>query len=96
MIRILLFEVLPIILPSAIYLLWLLHARRVAARAGAAQPSFGEAPWIWLAAMGVALAVLLLAGVTLIGSGEDRDGVYVGPQARPDGTVAPGHMEPRR
>lgn len=96
MIRILLFEVLPIILPSALYFLWLVRARRLATRAGSTPPAFGDAPWVWLAMMGVALAALLLVAITVLDASQDRDGVLVPAQVRPDGTVVPSHMEPRR
>jgi uncharacterized protein DUF6111 len=87
MIRILLTIVLPLLLPTLLYLLWLAASRR-AALAGPAP--WRDLPWVWLAAAGVALAALLLFFINIrVGS----QGTYVPPQYI-DGRVVPGHVVP--
>lgn len=95
MIRILIEIILPLLLPTAIYLVWLGYARGRARRAGKAEPDFGSTPWVWLIACGALFAVALTAGISLMG-GMATQGVYVPPQTGPGGQVIPGHVEPRR
>ena len=55
--RVLLTIVLPLLLPTAVYLLWV-TALRPARRNGA--PLWRALPWVWLAGVGVALLALVL------------------------------------
>jgi hypothetical protein len=89
MIRILLTIVLPLLLPTALYLVWLVAARRVEF---AAPGPWRALPWPWLLAVGLALAavVLFVVGTRIGGSPQ---GVYVPPKYI-DGKVVPGHVEP--
>jgi len=95
MLRVLLTIVLPLLLPTAIYVAWLMAMQRSAR--GSAQGEgvrWTALPWIWLAAAGVVLLVLVLAIVT-VHFGEPETGTYVPPRYE-DGRVVPSHIEPRR
>ncbi len=88
MTRILLTIVLPLLLPTLVYVLWLAATRR-AALAGPAP--WQALPWVWLVGAGVALAALLLFIIGVhVGSPE---GTYVPPRYI-DGRVVPGHIVP--
>ena len=75
--------IVPLLLPTALYLAW-----RLALGRGMNLP----ASWMWLLAAGVVLASLSLVFVT-IDFGEPRGGVYVPPHVS-GGKVVPGHVEP--
>jgi hypothetical protein len=89
MTRILLTIVVPLLLPTLLYLLWLAAARH----ATFAAPGVWRAlPWPWLVGAGVALAALMLYVIgTRIGG--SPQGIYVPPQYI-DGRVVPGHIVP--
>ena len=89
MIRILLTIVIPLLLPTLLYLLWLVAARRALP---AAPGPWRALPWPWLLGVGLVLAAAMLY---LIGTriGGSPQGVYVPPQYI-DGRVVPGHVEP--
>ncbi|HZT88866.1 MAG TPA: DUF6111 family protein [Stellaceae bacterium] len=96
MFRVLLTIVLPLILPTALYLLWLrLRAARLA-HAGEAQGALRWAalPWVWLAAAGVVLLAVVLFVVT-VHFGTSQPGVYVPPHWE-NGQIVPGHIEPAK
>jgi hypothetical protein len=87
MIRVLLTVVLPLLLPTALYLLWLLAAQRL--------PLAAPGPWRaspWLVGIGLALvaAMLYFIGARVGGSPQ---GVYVPPRYI-GGEVVPGHVVP--
>jgi hypothetical protein len=89
MTRIVLTIALPLLLPTLLYLLWLLAARRAVL---AAPEPWRALPWPWLVGAGVVLAALMLYVIgTRIGG--SPQGVYVPPQYI-DGRVVPGHVEP--
>ncbi|MBV9858543.1 MAG: hypothetical protein JO038_00340 [Alphaproteobacteria bacterium] len=88
MLRVILTIVLPLVLPTALYLLWLRSVQ--SARAGTI--AWRRMPWIWLAGAGAALLALVLFVVTVHFGGPQR-GVYVPPQWR-NGQIVPGHVEP--
>jgi hypothetical protein len=75
--------VVPLLLPTTVYLLWLRFAG-----AGGEQR---DVPWLWLAAGGVALAAIVVGTLTL--SGGAKDGTYVPPHLE-NGRVVPGRMAP--
>ncbi|HYH19769.1 MAG TPA: DUF6111 family protein [Azospirillum sp.] len=84
MLRILLTIVLPLVLPTVVYLLYVttVEARRArAAQEGGPVPWWVEAPWPWLVGGGVVLVGLTLGALALTG-GDKPGGVYV-----------PAHME---
>ena len=81
--------VLPLLLPTALYLLWVavLGAPR---EKGAA--AWTAVPWLWLAGAGVVLLAVVLFGIT-VGFGTAQPGVYVAPQWL-NGRIVPGHIVP--
>ena len=81
--RVFLTIVVPLLLPTAVYLAW-----RVAAGRGLSLP----ASWLWLVVSGLALACLTLIAASL-DFGLPRQGVYVPPHVT-NGQVVPGHIEP--
>lgn len=90
MIRALVTIILPLLLPTLLYVLWVIAMRR-AETAGVAA-LLQEMPWPWLAAAGL----LLVAGVLVLVSmymGSGGRGEYVPPRAV-DGLIVPGHIEP--
>jgi len=89
MLRVLLTIVLPLLLPTALYLFWATTLR----------PARNEAifwwalPWLWLAGAGVALLAIVLLIVT-VHFGTPQEGIYVPPRWE-NGHIVPGHMEPK-
>ncbi|MGO8916744.1 MAG: DUF6111 family protein [Stellaceae bacterium] len=89
MIRVLLTVVLPLLLPTVLYLLWLAAAQRMPL---AAPAQWRALPWPWLVGIGLVLvaAMLYFLGTRVGGSPQ---GVYVPPQYI-GGHVVPGHVVP--
>jgi hypothetical protein len=81
--------VVPLLLPTVLYLAWL-RAMRWSEAGGAV--AWHKLPWLWLAATGVALTALVLFVVT-VGFGTPMPGVYVPPHVE-TGRIVPGHIEP--
>ena len=76
MLKKLLMVVLPLMLPTLIYMAYMMIERRKAvASGGAAVPWWVEAPWAWLITGGVMLAAIVLVTVALTG-GFDTSGTY--------------------
>lgn len=82
--RIFLHYALPLLLPAAIYLLWLWAARR----RGKADADPGE--WLWVVVTGVVLMVAVLVFTALTGGG-DPGGTYLPPRYE-DGRIVPGKI----
>lgn len=83
---------LPLVLPTALYLLWLSAERRRREKLGSGETlAWADAPWIWLGAIGLLLATLVAVALALIG-GEPTAGQYVPPHVI-DGKIVPGHVE---
>ncbi len=91
MIRAFLTVVLPLLLPTALYLLWAFAMRRADA-AGLAGLLRGL-PWLWLGAAGVALLAGVLVLVAL-GFGRSADTAHYVPPHTVGGKIVPGHVEP--
>jgi hypothetical protein len=89
MLRELLTLIVPLVLPTVLYLVWLRGVRW--AEAGDAA-FWGNLPWVWLAAIGVALTALVLFVVT-VHFGTATPGFYVPPRVE-DGRIVPGHIAP--
>jgi hypothetical protein len=89
MTRFFLTVLLPLVLPTVLYVLW----SGGLVRAG--QPGQGgqwrELPWTWLAALGIILAGCVVIAVVQIGG--SRGGLYIPPHLQ-NGVVVPGHVEP--
>jgi len=92
MLRVVFTIVLPLLLPTALYLLWL-RFRPNAAAVGPEEGGGGPAlPWFWLAVSGAVLLALVLLTIS-IHFGTATPGVYVPPRWE-NGRVVPGHIEP--
>jgi hypothetical protein len=89
MLRVFLTIVLPLLLPTALYLLWV---STFGAEPGGNAVRWTAVPWIWLAGAGVVLLAVVLFVVT-VHFGAPQEGVYVPPRWE-DGRMIPGHMEP--
>ena len=100
MLRVFFTIVLPLVLPTALYLVWvrLSHSPRAE---GSQQESerggtvrWTALPWVWLAAAGALLLALTLFVVT-VHFGSSQPGTYVPPHSE-DGRIVPGHIEPKQ
>lgn len=78
--------VVPLVLPTVAYLLWLQVARTTDG------VPWRRLPWVWLAVSGVALTVVVLFVVT-VGFGTTIAGIYVPPRFE-NGRIMPGHIVP--
>ncbi|UEM04641.1 DUF6111 family protein [Skermanella rosea] len=93
MLRKLLLVVLPLMLPTLVYMAYMLvERRRAGASGGAVQPWWVGAPWTPLIVGGVALAGLTLVTVALTG-GSDTTATYH-PARLIDGRVVEGETTP--
>ena len=90
MVRIFLTIVLPLLLPTALYVLWV---STLGAPRGGGAVAWASLPWVWLAGAGVVLLAAVLLVVT-VGFGTPQEGVYVAPRYV-NGQIVPGHIEPR-
>lgn len=90
MLRVFLTIVLPLLLPTALYLLWV--GTLGFPQEGAAM-SWSSVPWVWLAAAGTVLLAIVLVIVT-VRFGTPQEGVYVPPRWEA-GAIVPGHIEPK-
>jgi len=90
MLRVVLTIVLPLLLPTALYLLWITTLR--SAREGGVI-RWTAVPWIWLAGAGAVLLAIVLLVVT-VHFGSSQEGVYVPPRWESD-RIIPGHIEPK-
>lgn len=91
--RILIQYLLPLLLPTLAYLVWMRQARRRAMERGEAADAitWRDAPWPWLVLLGL---IVLLGAFALLADfkGEGLGGQYVPPRLE-DGRVVPGHVE---
>jgi len=87
MLRVVLTVIVPLVLPTALWLGWIAATKRAEVRGGA----WAVAPWPWLLAGGVALTAATLYVVN-VGFGAGEDGRYVPPTVI-DGKLVPGHFE---
>ena len=89
MTRVFLTIILPLFLPTALYVLWTVAAARF--HPGPMPAAWRDLPWLWLALAGAVLAFVILA--TAVELGGTKNGVYVPPHLE-NGTIVPGHVEP--
>ncbi len=99
MLRVFFTIVLPLALPTALYLVWVWLGHRLPG--GSEQRSergetvqWAALPWVWLAAAGALLLALTLFVVT-VHFGTSQPGTYVPPRSE-NGRIVPGHIEPAR
>ena len=82
-----------ILLPTALYLAWLVYLRYRAKTTGSTDiPALREGPWFWLLAAGIVLAIASLVSTVFL---QERipSGQYVPPRLE-DGRVAPAQRAP--
>jgi hypothetical protein len=80
----------PLLLPTALYLGWVWAVRW--ADGGGVPIGWARLPWLWLAGAGVVLLAVFLIVVT-VGFGTPNEGVYVPPRWT-GGHIVPGHFAP--
>lgn len=100
MIRLLVEFLLPLLLPTLVYSLWLTWEQRrrqgggEGQEEGAAAATMRDAPWIWLGATGIGLVLFVAIAMSMTRSlGDVGAGDYVAPR-NVDGRIVPGHLEP--
>ena len=79
-----------LLLPTALYVAWVLWARR-RVKKGEAPPSLDGDPWFWLILAGFALMVAGLSYVAVTG-GDEPGGTYYPPRYE-DGKIIPGQVK---
>ena len=89
MLRVFLTVVLPLLLPTALYLLWI---ATLGSPPEGRTISWTTVPWVWLACAGAVLLTIVLFVVT-VHFGSPQQGVYVPPRWQGD-RIIPGHIEP--
>ncbi|HYE48840.1 MAG TPA: DUF6111 family protein [Azospirillaceae bacterium] len=83
-----------LVLPTLVYIAYSTWQQRRRAAAGQAPlPWYVEAPWHWLAAAGVLLALTVLGAVAVTGGAEPH-GTYVPARVGEDGRVVPAETLP--
>lgn len=92
MLKILITRFWPVLLPLALYLVWLAHARRKAGKSGEEKPGFFDGPW-WLPTM-ASLGLVIVAFLWLGFSQEPVNGIYI-PAHVEDGRLVPAQTIPR-
>jgi hypothetical protein len=88
MLRVFATIVLPLVLPTAIYLFWVGFAHGAPP---AEEPRWAAMPWVWLVGAGALLLGFVLFVVT-VGFGTSQPGTYVPPRWE-NGRIIPGHIE---
>ena len=88
MLRVFLTIVLPLLLPTVLYLLWV---GTFGAEPGIRAVGWRAVPWIWLAGAGAVLLAVVLFVVT-VHFGSPQEGVYIPPRWQ-GGRIIPGHVE---
>jgi Family of unknown function (DUF6111) len=89
MLRVCLTIILPLLVPTALYLAWI---GLIGTPRDGGTGFWTAIPWVWLAGAGAALLAIVLFVVT-VGFGTAQQGVYVPPRWQ-NGRVVPGHIEP--
>lgn len=88
MLRVFATIVLPLLLPTALYLLWV----RLAERSRQGEPvRWAALPWVWLVGAGTVLLIVVLVFVN-VHFGSSQRGVYVPPRYE-RGQIVPPHIE---
>ena len=90
--RLLLNYLLPIVLPFAVYGIWLAFTRYKARTSGHdGMPEWRDTPWTWLMVAGAVLVAAGFASLAFIG-GSPIDQKYIPPKYI-DGVIVPSHTE---
>jgi Family of unknown function (DUF6111) len=88
MLRVFVTIVLPLMLPTALYLAWV----RTTQRREADGIRWSTLPWVWLVGAGTVLLIVVLFVVN-VHFGRPVQGIYVPPRWE-NGRIVPGHVEP--
>lgn len=91
MIRVLLTILVPLLLPTAVYLLVTARSRQRARAAGEEPKPFGDGPWVWLALGGVILTAASL--IFFFDQSSHKPGSVYTPPRLENGRVVPGHFD---
>jgi hypothetical protein len=89
--RIFLTYVLPLLMPTVLYVLYLVVSRQVMSGKGELAETLRRVPWLWLLGGGLVLVGVSLAIYSLTAGGETHR-PYVPPHVE-DGQVVPGHLD---
>jgi len=87
--RVFLTIILPLVLPTALYDVWMATVGR--ADGGASASAWRDPPWVWLAGAGIVLAAAVVVAIVQFGS--NGEGTYVPPHVE-NGVIVPGHVVP--
>jgi hypothetical protein len=90
MIRVLFEYLLPLILPTALYALWIARQRRQASAAGTPVPGWQDGPWFWLALGGIGLCAAVFVTSALVEG--YRPGAQYTPAQIENGKIVPGQF----
>lgn len=84
--------ILPLIVPTLVYLAWnwVQLRRSISGRRPEPPPTFAEMPWVFLAAAGVSLLVVTLLALVLLEDSSPPGATYVPPHLE-NGRIVPGH-----
>jgi hypothetical protein len=88
MLKTLLLVVIPLLMPTLLYVAWLFLVQRRAGVAGG--PWYAQVPWHWVSIAGAGFLFVVLALIALAG-GDPPGGTYV-PAEVIDGRVVPGRV----
>lgn len=92
MFRGLIYYLFPLLLPTLVYVLWMLYARyRMRAVPDGQMPEWERTPWLLLLGAGVVLAAAVLFTVAFV-TGGDPGQIY-SPARMEDGRIVPGHTD---
>ena len=91
--RILIQYVLPILLPTFLWVVWLVWRQRRASATGAPPPGWDKVPWSWLLIARCLLALLVAVGGALV-SGYSK-GQYQPAYVDDHGQLVPGRFDDR-
>ncbi len=92
MTRLLIQYLVPLLLPTAIYMLWLWYSGRRAARTGDTPPSFTRGGFFWTILSGAILLFMSLAFLALTGGVAPDAGVYEAPRLENGKITAPQYI----
>ena len=90
--RILLQYLLPLVLPTALYIGYMMWARRRALASGQTLPAWSKGPVFWFLLAGLLLIGISLLSLFLLGGDDGMGRLYI-PTHVEDGRVVPGHFE---
>ncbi|MFP6754599.1 MAG: DUF6111 family protein [Alphaproteobacteria bacterium] len=85
-------KILPLLLPIAIYVGWLIHAHKRARALGTTKPrAIIDAPWPIMLLTGLSVMIFGMVALGLF-TGEKPGGIYVPPHME-NGEIVPGQIE---